>query len=189
MTSSVCDCKRIHLYLVLTMMLVSTVINFHSGGRTLSRHHQYHNEELGKLLHMHIDAKKNSFGARRFSLIEDYNIIEHGFNCSISKDYGHRSGAERAMTRHAAGHATLNLHFHGSSCIKHKDWTRLRGEADDDFIFGSITLVVALFYLVGCITYEHERCHTRRLFAAVVPTVEEEAKESSSCDDDSATLV
>jgi hypothetical protein len=189
MNSSVCDYKRIHLYLVFAMMLVSTVINFHSGGRALARHHQYHNEELGKLLHMHIHAKKDFFGARRFSLFEDYNIAEHGFNCSISKDYDHRSGAERAMKRHAAGHATLSLHFHGSSCMKHKDWTRLRAEADDGFTFGSIMLVVALFFLVGCVTYERERCHKRRHFAAIVPTAEEEVKESSSCDDVSATLV
>jgi hypothetical protein len=80
MNSTVCN-ERIRLYFNFAFILASTIMLFFAGGRALADHHRYRNEELG-----------------RFSLVEDYNVAEHGFNCSISKGYRHRSGAERAMT-------------------------------------------------------------------------------------------
>jgi hypothetical protein len=188
MNSTVCN-ERIRLYLNFAFILASTMMLFFAGGRALADHHRYRNEELGMQLGMHIDAKKEFFGGRRLSLVEDYNVAEHGFNCSISKGYRHRSGAERAMTRHAANHATLSLHYRGSSCMKFKDWEVLSMEADGFFTFGCFYIVVSLVMLAGCIAYERERWRILHHSPAAVPTTEEETKEPPGCHGEPATWV
>jgi hypothetical protein len=189
MNTTFCNNQRIRRYLYFALMLASTVMLFFAGNGALGDHRHYRNKELGTLLQMHIHAKRDFFGGRWFSLVEDYNVAEHGFNCSISKDYGHRSGAERAMTRHATINATLSLHFHGSSCMKPKEWAVLSAEADAFFTFGSLYLVVALVMLAECIAYECECWRIRNHFPAAVPTTEEETKEPSGYGRESAAWI
>jgi hypothetical protein len=157
--------------------LIPAIGFFSVGAVKLARQQRYRRQLLGKQVAMHIVAHKDLFGRNWFSLVEEYNIAERGFNCSISNDYNFGGDAAYDMTQHAVGHAHLTLHVYGSSCMKHSVWLALRSDVDDWFSIGWFLLLVALFCLAVCIA--HECCRTQRLFEA---RTEEESLRGSDGD-------
>lgn len=127
------------------LLICAPIVCLALGGYWWSRFERFKHSDTGTLLNLYITPVRDAFGTREFRLMEEYNVVERGFNCTIYNTYMSRETAEEQLVSHAVGHKHLELHIHGQECVSQARWKSYKYAAIGWFI--SILCPLFLLYI------------------------------------------